>query len=75
MSYLELSMNFPVWVVGESAIWNALERRGYEQWLARSKPLLTVDFMGKRLPLPERQFDWNLLEWLGICWTGETLSQ
>ncbi|KAI1002155.1 hypothetical protein K3495_g6050 [Podosphaera aphanis] len=41
MSYLELSMHFDTWNVGQDAIRNALMRRGYSRFIPRCKPLLT----------------------------------
>lgn len=38
MSYLEVATNFPDWNVGEMAVKNALEKRGYSRCLVRTKP-------------------------------------
>ena len=45
MSYLELSINFPEWDVGQAAIGNALRRRVYSRHIARQKPLLSDENM------------------------------
>ena len=49
MSYLELSMNFPEWNMGQDAIGNALRRRGYSRHIARQKPLLSDEKVALRL--------------------------
>ena len=41
MSYLELSLHFHMWNVGQDAILNALRPRGYLRYIAQSKPPLT----------------------------------
>lgn len=39
MSYLEIAFNFSEWNVGECAVKNALEKRGYKRNLNRQKPV------------------------------------
>ena len=41
MPYLELALNFPQWNVGEIAVRNAIEGRGFSRYIARKKPSIS----------------------------------
>ena len=72
MSYLELSLHFHMWNVGQDAIRNALRRRGYLRYIARSKPLLTEQHKLLRIEWAHRHFRFTLEDWCNVVWTDET---
>ncbi|KAI1006440.1 hypothetical protein K3495_g1784 [Podosphaera aphanis] len=72
MSYLELSIHFYMWNVGQDAIWNTLRRRGYPRYLAQSKPPLTEQHQIFRMQWAQRHFNFTLEDWCKVVWTDET---
>ena len=72
MSYLELSSKFPDWNVGELAIKNALERRGYSRCIARQKPPISERNRAIRRSWAEAHLLWSEEDWSRILWSDET---
>ncbi|KAI0998193.1 hypothetical protein K3495_g10000 [Podosphaera aphanis] len=72
MSYLELSIHFHMWNVGQDAIRNALRRRGYLRYITRSKPPLTEQHKLLRIEWAHRHFHFTLEDWCYVVWTDET---
>ncbi|KAI1001565.1 hypothetical protein K3495_g6636 [Podosphaera aphanis] len=66
MTFLELSMNFPHWGVGQYAIGSALKRRGYQQRRSRYKPPLSEAVRAQRLSWAQQRVNWTLEEWFSI---------
>ncbi|KAI0994076.1 hypothetical protein K3495_g14107 [Podosphaera aphanis] len=72
MSYLELSIHFYMWTVGQDAIRNTLRRRGYPRYLAQSKPPLTEKHQIFRMQWAQRRFNFTFEDWCKVVWTDET---
>lgn len=72
ITFLELSMKFPLWGVGKYAIGSALKRRGYQWRRSRYKPPLSEADRAQRQPWAQQHINWTLDEWFSISWTYET---
>ena len=72
MSYVEISANFSDWNVGEIAIKNALEKRGYSRCLPRQKPPISGSNRAIRKSWAENHLLWTEEDWSLILWSDET---
>ena len=72
MSYLELAMKFPQWNVGEEAVKNSLQQRGYGRYVARNKPPLSPENKRLRLEWAYRHINFSIDDWCKVIWSDET---
>ena len=72
MPYLEVALNFPQWGVGEKAVKNGLESRGFTRCLARNKPPISDRNRLIRKNWAEAQLNWNVNDWSFVLWSDET---
>lgn len=72
MSFLELSLNFPQWDVGEFTVRFALKKRGYERCLPRGSPPLSETTKICRRAWAEEHLPWHQQQWSFILWSDET---
>lgn len=73
MTYLELvTVQFSHWNVGEKAIRNTLERRGYKRCVSQSKPPLSEENKRRRLLFTRSHLSWTIKQQNQIFWTGES---
>ena len=72
MPYLELALNFPQWNVGEIAVRNALEGRGYSRCIARRKPPISEQNRRVRKSWAEAHRNMSVQDWSLVLWSDET---
>lgn len=72
MPYLEVALNFPQWGVGEKAVKNGLESRGFTRCLARNKPPISDRNRLIRKNWAEAHLNWNVNDWSFVLWSDET---
>lgn len=72
MPYLEVAHNFPQWGVGEKAVKNALESRGYTRCLARNKPPISEQNRFIRKNWAAAHLNWDVNDWSSVHWSDET---
>lgn len=72
LSYEQLAIRpFKELGVGLTAIKNALERRGYQRYVARSKPPLSEKNKHDRFRFAQEHLNWTREQWNQILWTDE----
>ena len=72
MSYLEVTAYFSHWDIGEIAVKNALESRGYSRCLARDKPPISETNRIIRKSWAEAHLNWTIKDWSLVLWSDET---